>query len=375
MCAAKLSDNFDVALLDKNSRVGKKLLASGNGRCNIFNSQTETAFYSNDFVQTLLKKYPTERLIEEFKGLGVPLCFDENCAYPQSYQSSCVVNALLQATQKATVKVDFDACSIEKCGNGFKVLSADGKEVIGKAVVLACGSNASFGYASLKLGENFNIKHKSFIPALCPLPCKACEIKGMSGVRVKCQASLVSGKKVLFKDKGEILFKENALSGILSFKLSFYMQKAMLQTALVELDFAADKTQQQLYDYILSFKKAKSTEQLLACMFQKTLAQNILERSNSKGEITAKSADMLSKIIKNYTIEVKAPTNISQAQAAFGGFVTDQFDSQTLRLFGEDNIYAMGEMLDVCGDCGGFNLMWAWCSALAVSDDLKKRLK
>ncbi len=351
----------DVCLVEAKDRLGKKILASGNGKCNILNRDLNAAFYNTDFVKYSIGKYNFDVLYNYYSNLGVMLKEDEEGrVYPYTESSNTILNALLDqlSLYKVDVLLNEEVKSIKKENDGY-IIKTTNRQIETNKIVLATGSNASFGINSHGLLGDLGQKTTKLKQALVPLKTKA--IIGANGVRAKVKLSLYIENKMVFSEDGEILFKEGAISGILAFKASIYLSRWMVKNnkdevnAFVLLDFVPSMNLDNLRKYL---SNSKLTNPLIGVV-HKAIAQNV------KGKDIAFE-------LKNYKCKIDGLTNLENAQVMSGGFDVNFFDDKTYMSKTLNNVYACGEVLDVDGQCGGYNLSFALASSLCVVDSICK---
>lgn len=372
MCALKSAQKgADVTILERNDRVGKKLLATGNGKCNLSNLSVSKDAYNSSFVEKVLSRYDAQKIIAEFASLGLLCKADsEGRVYPYSESATTALNVLLQRLAEYGVQTicDCSAQKIEKKGDGFKVIATKG-EYLADKVVLATGSDATSGFNSHSLVGEFGHRTTRLNYAIAPLLCN--DVKGANGVRAKVYASIAVNGKTLMGERGELLFKDNALSGVLAFRLSSMLARYRdaVKSCEVIVDFVPDMSEKDLADYIYENCSAYAP---LEGILHKALAYNVLSRVPMDRSLimSRKKADDIARGCKNFKVNVTGVSGRSSAQVASGGIELDGIDDSTLQSKLCKGLYIIGEATDVDGLCGGFNLHWAWASALACSEDV-----
>lgn len=351
----------DVFLIEAKDRLGKKILASGNGKCNILNRNLNASFYNTDFVKYAIEKYNFDVLYNYYSNLGIMLREDEEGrVYPYSESSNTILNALLDqlSLYKVDVFLNEEVKSIKKENEGF-IVKTTKNQIKTDKIVLSTGSNASFGINSHYLLGDLGQKTTKLKQTLVPLKTKA--IIGANGVRAKGKLSLYIENELIFSEDGEVLFKERAISGILAFKASIYLSRWMVKNnkdevnAFVILDFVPNMNVDELRDYLNNSKLSNP----LFGVVHKAIAQNI------KGKDIAFE-------LKNYKCKIDGLTNLENAQVMSGGLDVNFFDDKTYMSKTLNNVYACGEVLDVDGQCGGYNLSFALASSLCVVDSICK---
>ena len=372
MCALKSAKKgAEVTIVERNDRVGKKLLATGNGKCNLSNLGASKDAYNSPFVAKVLAKYDAQKIIAEFASLGLLCKADsEGRVYPYSESATTVLNVLLQRLAEYGVEIQCDcvAQKIEKRGDGFKLITSKG-ELFADKIVLASGSDATSGFNSHSLVGDFGHKTVPLNYAIAPLLCK--DVKGANGVRAKVYASIAVNGKTLMGERGELLFKDNALSGVLAFRLSSMLARYRdkVNSCEVIVDFVPDMSEKDLADYIYSNCSVYAP---LEGVLHKALAYNVLATVPMDRSLimSRKKAEDIARGCKNFKVNIEGVGGKSSAQVASGGIALDGIDDTSLQSKLCNGLYIIGEATDVDGLCGGFNLHWAWASALACSEEM-----
>lgn len=375
--AAERLPGARVMIAEKLDRTGKKLLATGNGRCNLSNSDLSAGHYHGSF--------DTDRIFagapgaaEFFGQLGVLLITDsQGRIYPRSESAATVLNALRERAKELEIaeKCGFELTSYSRIKGGFRLCSASGEELNCKRLIIAAGGYAapSFGTDGrvLRMLKEKGYKTGKICPAVAPLRVPPELLKGMKGVRLKGVVSAFSGEKILGSERGEIQFTENSLSGICVFNMAHFFQKYEGKLELL-LDLTPDMDKEQIIAYLRGLRRSRGERpisELLTGLFAKNPALHLLKRaglSPSNGCISAISNDDILRIVqtvKSLTFPVTGCSPWQNAQATCGGVhkscVNSQFESVT-----EKGIFFAGEILDTDGDCGGYNLQWAWTTGI-----------
>ena len=333
-----------VVILEKEDKVGKKILVTGNGKCNLSSVCVEKENYNTEFVSDIIK----EDVLKFFDEIGlVTKCMGERI-YPYHESASGVVNLLrknLKDTQIITNSYVTDIVITEK---GFKVNGYEGKNV-----VLCTGSKATKGTESYGLYQKFG--HKLITPkaSIVPLITQSTAIKGLANLRAKVSVSLIKNNVKIYSQTGEILFKNDGLSGICSMMLSTYIARNGGEYD-VSIDFAPDMTEEKLDIFIKNHN--------LDGMLLKAISEKI--KSVAKEEKRE-----ISNVVKDFRVKNVFNGTLKSAQVACGGLDIKQF-SENLESKLVKGLYACGEVLDVDGECGGFNLHFAFASGLRVGKNI-----
>lgn len=372
LCALKSAQKgAEVVIVERNDRVGKKLLSTGNGKCNLSNLNVSPSAYNDAFVAKVLAKYDAQKIMAEFASLGLLCKADaEGRIYPYSESATTVLNVLLQRLAERNIKIVCDcvAQKIEKRGNAFKVVTSKGDFEADK-VVLASGSDATSGFNSHSLVSVFGHKVTPLNYAIAPLLCK--DVKGANGVRAKVYASIVINGETLMGERGELLFKDNALSGVLAFRLSSMLARYRdkVNSCVVNVDFVPDMSEKDLADYIFNNCSVYAP---LEGVLHKALASNVLSALPMDRSLimSRKKADDIACGCKKFKVNINGIGGKNSSQVTSGGIALKDIDDTTLQSKLCQGLYIIGEAQDVDGLCGGFNLHWAWASALACSEDM-----
>lgn len=340
LLAGLLSQNNIDYDIYNNGKVGSKLLASGNGRCNISNENIDKKYYHNSPFYDLILPYHKD-LLDYFSNIGIyTFTDDEGRMYPYSESSQSVLNAFLEQIDKAII--DCKIKIIKKTND--KYILNDNNIKYDK-IVLATGSMASL-LKNKQIGYNdylksLNVKISNLYPSLCGFVLKD-SVKEISGVRCKALVSLYNNKKLIHKEKGEVIFKNEGISGICIMNLSsYYSHLENKDNSYIELDLAPNLNYQNL-----------------VCILNPKLLIYV-----KKNNIN----------IHKFKLNILSTYPFENAQVISGGIVYEEFN-KNLSLKKDNNIYATGELLDIDGICGGYNLTSAFCSALVVFRSIKNEI-
>ena len=383
-CAVSAAQNgaSHICLLERLSRPGKKLLVTGNGRCNLSHENITSDSYHGTFDPTpLLNEIPDIRTFFEQSGLFT-VTDEAGRIYPLSNTAASVLDALRFAAEKSGAEIITDAhCEeITPAPNGFTVKSAD-HTITAKTVVLAGGGCASPVHGSdgscLSLAGSLGHKTTPIRPALCPLPAE--NIKPLDGVRCKCTASLTQNSSLIRTEHGEVQFTKTALSGICIFNLSAVCTGG---NAAVTLDLLPNFTMQQANQMLITAIKSRPniiSADTLTGIFNRKLAVYLLKRAGinhdlSANKLTAQQITTLVQIAKSLQFAVTAPTDFTSAQVTAGGVKGAEVD-ETLMSRKINGLFFAGEILDVHGDCGGYNLHFAFASGIKAGRSCAKYIK
>lgn len=371
-----------VTILERNPRVGKKILATGNGRCNYTNVFLDVKNYHGEnakFVYSPLSQFSVENTIDFFERLGITHVVEDNGkVFPHSFQASSVLDVLRYELEEIGVEVKYNSFvkKIEKRKNKFTLITEDNGKIIGDKVIIATGgcampSSGSDGNGfdlALKLGHS--IVHT--FPGLVQLKLEGNFFKRIDGVKVVGRAALLDDETVLGEDYGDILFTNYGISGPPILQLSRKALHLINQgkSPVLKVSIIDDRNSEELREYLkvrFSYMPKKSIETGLIGLLNKRLIPVILnetgiDRMKSVAQMTNEEVYRLASILTDWRFHVIGSKSFDFAQVTAGGVDTREIDSSTMESKIIDGLYFAGEVVDIDGDCGGFNLQWAWSS-------------
>lgn len=392
--AAKINKpHYNITILEKYNRVGKKLLATGNGRCNLGNIYASPENYHSvrgnalGFTATALAKFPPQSNTEFFRRLGLLIKTEETGRqYPYTNQAGSVLDILRLQLNALGVKTITEAEVYEiSHTEGFTVKTPKGSFNAEK-LVLATGGIAS-PQISNSLGTDkilHAIGHKTtpLFSALTQIKTSGNLPKIMKGIRIPCRINLFNCDEKVQTEQGELLFTDYGISGIPAFQLSrkvsenFSQANPQKQTAEIDtlpmLSFA--ETEAMLKNRVNTLET--TAENLLTGIINKKLGQQTVKMCGisplSRNIKTLNEGELqtVCHMLKHLRLNVTGTTGRKNAQVTAGGLCLEKFNSQTMESEILKNFYAIGEALDIDGDCGGFNLTWAWSSARLAAENL-----
>ncbi|MCR5278814.1 MAG: aminoacetone oxidase family FAD-binding enzyme [Lachnospiraceae bacterium] len=369
-----------VTILEKNDRVGKKILSTGNGRCNFSNlSLSENYYYTDDdgFLKKALNKFNNQDLIFFFTELGLLIKDKNGYLYPACEQASTVLDLLRLAlsSRKVEVKTDAKVVSAAKKGNKFKVKTADGSEYEFDSLILSAGGLAGLpekekanGY---DLCKAFDLKVTKLYPALTQLHCEGMNFKAVSGVKSDCELFLFVNDELVMKQGGEVLFTDYGISGIVSMQVSHYAAECLDAGSKVSvvLDLLPGFDEEALRGFIipkLLLDEDKTAEEFFTGLLNKKLNTEIIKLNGLKpsekiGNYSQEEIIKAVLSVKELMLNVTATNGFESAQVTGGGVVTSEL-SEDLESIDNKGLYVTGELVNVDGICGGYNLQWAFTS-------------
>ena len=370
ICAINLArKGFNVAVVDGNTFPAKKLLVTGNGKCNILNSNLSNEFY-NVNVDEYFKKCNFQKMKEYFNSIGIEIYEDsQHRCYPITNSAKSVVSAIGNQFQKLGIKFFGEQAvqKFQKKGDYFEIFLKN-SVIVSKKLVLACGGNKMLDCLC-------DEKIAPFVPSLVALKTKE-STKKLDGVRVQNIKVTVKSNNKQYCQKGEILFKDNGISGICVFNLSSYLSRINDFNSQLFIDFLPDlsieKTNDLIKEHMFIFENACD---VLTGIVQEKVAQEILKRVNvlnlKSKQLKIEQIKNISKLIHNLDYETCACYDNNQVYS--GGIELNSL-SECLESSHTHGLYFAGEVINVDGECGGYNLSWAWASGMIVADEIALKL-
>ncbi|NLY08771.1 MAG: aminoacetone oxidase family FAD-binding enzyme [Tissierellia bacterium] len=394
LTAKSANPQLDVVVLERNNRLGKKLLATGNGRCNYTNMNMGPEFFHGgnpEFVLQSLKRFGRDDTIRFFENLGIEPWVEEGSGkvFPYSRQSSAVVEALTMALIEHGVKIEYNAkvLNINK-ENGLFELDLGDVKLKSKAVVLAAGGSAHPASGSdgngYELAIKFGHRATTILPSLVQLKAEIPAAKSMDGTKLAYWLALIANRKEVDRRYGDVLWTADGLSGPGILDLSREAihrynngEQILLRVILWEQD--RQKTTDMLMKRV-KLHENRSMEELMIGLLPKKIIIPFLSfhgiDSNAKGlEISRKDLQKIAQGLCGWDFPMTGYRDYVFAQTTAGGLRTDGFSPATMESELVKGFYAVGEVLDIDGDCGGYNLQWAWSSGYVAGMSVAREVK
>ncbi len=373
----KLFNNqIDITIFEKNSRIGRKILASGNGKCNLSNQTLLVDnIYNNEFATKIYNEFPPIKLREYLDTLGLFTKLDQaNRVYPQTESSNSVLDLMLLHLNNLNIKIKTEetVLDIKKQNNKYLVVTKNTSDLF-DYVIISTGSKASSKLGSNNEGydilKKLNVNITPLKPGLVGIKTKKQDVSTLSGIRQKAIVKLYDNDKVIFEEIGEVQFKDEGISGIVVMNASSIIARASSNVNMT-LDLLPNYDKEELIEklkYIQSLNKNISLKELSHGILPKMLANKICDLLKDK--LNIKEFVNLS---KNYPIKVEGTYGFDNAQICVGGIDLSEL-KDTLELKKHPNIYATGEVLDIDGLCGGYNLQFAFASGFVAANAIYQK--
>ncbi|MDD7796261.1 NAD(P)/FAD-dependent oxidoreductase [Clostridium sp. 'White wine YQ'] len=387
---------IDVAILEAGDRVGRKILTTGNGRCNISNSTITSPFKgfhsSNEkFPITTLENFSVNDTIDFFSFLGLPIVELENGKlYPKSLQASSVVDVLRLALEDRSIPV-YNSCKVKSIHKNKKfILSTSNEEFdsfsCGK-LILACGGKSAEKTGSDGSGYSLSrdLGHKVItpLPGIVQLKLDYPYLKALSGIKFDGLASISIDGKVHRKELGELLFTDYGISGPPILQLSALASRAIYEgksvDILIDMNPEASHTDVDnfLQGHLSIFSHRKISDALIGIVNKKLIPTLLKEASvdnfhKPAWELSWQEKSKLISLMKEWKFKCIGTNGFNNAQVTIGGVDTRDVNEESLESKLVSGLYFIGEILDVHGDCGGYNLQWAWSSSHKAINSILK---
>ncbi len=383
-----------VTILEGSGKPGRKLLTTGNGRCNLTNLDDDICrkYHSDEdpavtekFVSAVMESRGPSETIEFFRKIGLPVIDREGWVYPRTGQAQSVLRVLMKEAERLRIRL--------KCGAKIEKLSYDGQKRVwnvradgwdyeADCVILACGSSAAPDTGSdgsgYKLAGMLGIRVVPPEPVLTGMLIDDRDIAAASGARTPAKITLTADGRVLHEETGEIQWAEYGISGIAVFQLSRFLKTAKKvegpeAAPLVHIDFAPDLSLDAVRDEMrnmIDHFGGNVTPEALFGAFVHERAAAFLSRKNAPWTQAAKNAwelsDLTAKALKSTCLPVRGTRSLKHAQTASGGVALSELRAGTLESVRYPGLFFAGEIIDIDGPCGGYNLQWAWSSGDAA---------
>ena len=363
----------DTIILEHMDRVGKKILATGNGKCNYTNEVQGLSCYRGEnpaFAVPVFRQFDQKKTVAFFREIGIEPKIKNGYYYPASEQAASVLDVLRMEAAYTGVKeiVSCEIKAIKRQGDFFLIRTGTG-DFRAKSIIFATGLFASPKSGSdgsaLPYIEHFGHHIIDIVPALVPLQCRQSFFKMLAGIRAEAEVKLFVENAQIASDFGEVQMTAEGISGIPVFQVSRYGIRALKQGKNVTLilNFLPEFSREQLKAFLKIRKENcpyKGKKDFLIGLFPDKLAKVLL------------SANDLEEAISSYPLKVTGYQSFEQAQVCSGGVDTTQVNAQTLESTRNSGLYFAGELLDIDGKCGGYNLQWAWSSGYVAGVNASK---
>lgn len=379
-------NNNKVTILEKNNVCGKKILVTGNGRCNYFNSDFNISHYRSNnlnILEEIINEENKNKILNFFDSIGIVPKIKNECYYPYSNKAVSIQNGLLLEVQKLNIEIK-DNILIDdiEYKNNFKIKTNEGVIEADK-VVLATGSIASskdkinFGYEIIKKFGHSIIKP---LPALVKLIGNETYFKEWSGIRSDVYLSLYEDNKKIAESKGEAMFTDYGISGICTLDLSGRVARGLYNNKLEQLKIDFLPYLEEDFITYINERNKKLKNRNLTELFEGMLNYKLvnillktikIDNNKNWNQLNEEEKNKIKNIFKSFNLNITDTKSYQEAQICSGGCPLTEINIKTMESLKQKNLYIVGELLDVDGDCGGYNLGFAWLSGMLAGSDYR----
>lgn len=376
ICAAQ--NGAHVCVCERAARVGRKILASGNGRCNISNEAVSPRAYNGDpaFLAAVFDALPPENTRAFLESLGLVFAAEDGRLYPYSFAAASALDALRLALEREGVRVESDRCAVSiqpSRKGGFSVAFSDGSAMRADKVICAMGGKAAPHLGTDGSGLNLlaELGHRitPLYPALVQLRCRHSALKSLKGVRVRAALTLSMSQSGEIRESGEVLFTDYGVSGVAVFQLSRHAAVALSrgEDVRLSLNLWPELTPETLRKRARLFG-AQGADALFTGVFHRLVAQAVLRQARVDDQRCESLSDAqlaaILRAVHSFALPVTGTQSFDQAQVTAGGVDTREIDPRTFESRLYPGLYITGEAVDIDGPCGGFNLHFAFTSGI-----------
>ena len=374
-----------VTILERNDRIGKKILATGNGKCNLSNLDFQTEYYRSEDperVGTIIKADAVRQAQLFFEQIGLMIKSKNGYLYPECEQASAVLDVLRHELTHLNVRVVCDeevVTAKKRTGGGFALETKSGRKYIFDRVILSCGTSAGLKKGTKtdlpkSVASIYGLDYVKQVPALVQLRCEEDFCKALAGVRCQAGVTLRVGNDT-YREDGELQLTDYGISGIPVFQLSRFASYGLLreQKLPVEIDFLPSLKEKEWEEFLRARRQTldyKSMEDFLIGTVHKKIAGVLLKQCGIRPAETAGCVNdsqyaKLSRLMKHFPMTVTGTNPIENSQVLAGGIKLTEV-SENMELIKCEGLYLTGELLDADGRCGGYNLQWAWSTGITA---------
>lgn len=383
--AKRKNPKLNIVVVEKLPRLGKKILATGNGRCNLTNLNAKSEDYANSaFVEAVFAKFPPEKVIDFFESMGLLTYSDsEGRVYPRSNMAASVLDALRFEIDGLGIDVICDTAvtDIKKSKSGFIINNS----IECNRLLMATGGKASPSQGSD--GSGYNLAEKlghsvtKLYPSLVPLTVKD-NVKALKGIRARNVKLTLKNHRILKTTCGELLFTDNGISGIAAMELAAEAEKSISDVksnAFTYIDFLPELQEKELVDYLIKISNIKgrnTVDMLFSGVLPKTIgieickAEKLYKQDKKISQLNRNDIVSAARKAKCFELEISGTKGFANAQVTSGGVSVNEINPLTMESKLCKGLFFAGELIDVDADCGGYNLQWAFASGMLAGKNI-----
>ena len=377
-----------VTILERNNMCGKKILVTGNGRCNYFNEDQNIKHYrSNDteLLKEIITKKNQEKVLQFFKEIGIEPKIKNGYYYPFSNQAVSIQNALLTEIKNINIEIrnEVEVRKIKKQNDKF-IIMTDKENIEANKIIISTGSKSAPKTGSdgsgYKICQELGHTIIEPLPALVQLKGKEKYFKEWNGIRADVAINLYEDNKEIAKEVGEIQLTDYGISGICVMNLSGRVARGLYtgKDEYVKINFLSNlniNTVQECISFIDKRNKSmknRTISELLDGIINYKLLNVLLKNLKNKqwNEISAKDKEKIAESLVELKVNVIGTNSFDKSQVCSGGIPLKEIDVNTMESKLVNGLYIIGELLDCDGDCGGYNLTWAWITGIIAGEEI-----
>lgn len=387
--SANENGNQNILILEKNNRIGKKILVTGNGRCNYTNvTMTPSDYNHPEFVEKVFNQFGFSATINFFDNLGIiPKVEEEGKTYPLSEQASTFLDVFLFEINKRKINVETEqtVMSISKNREIFQVKTVEGRQFNSKNVIIATGGKSMSITGSdgsgFEIAEKLGHKITNLFPALVKLRVESEHLKHLSGVKINTQVDLLLNDEVIQTENGDVLFANYGISGPTILEISRKANELLLERKKPELRVVLIQSisKAKIIDRFQNFSEKEISQALIGIVNKRFISVLLKEAKIEKSNLLVKqlSKEQLFNLINllfDWRFKITGSLGFEDSQVTAGGIDINEVDAKTLQSKVIRGLFFSGEVLDIDGRCGGFNLQWAWSSGYIAGKNASKNI-
>lgn len=389
--AALAQSGLSVTIVERLDRVGKKILSTGNGRCNLSNRDMRAKLYApcDKFVEQVYQATPPQDVLAFFNQLGLMTVEEDGRIYPRSMMAASVLDVLRIGCERENITVLTGETAVSATPSrrgGWSVQLQSGEGLFAPAVLCAMGGSAAPNLGTdgsgVRLLAALGHRASPQLPALVQFKCTHPALKSLKGIRVHAALTLLENNQCIAEESGELLFQDYGVSGVCVFQLSRFAVRALHKKQRVQLAINLLSEIPNACAWLterISARQHITASQLLTGVFHRLLAQALLKEARIAQDtpvsfLAEDDVQRLAKAISALTFTVDGTQGFAQAQVTAGGIWTNEVDPSTMQSHLFNGLYLAGEVLDVDGPCGGYNLHFAFASALTAARAIRVQL-
>lgn len=375
--------NKKVTIIERNEKCGKKLLITGNGKCNYWNKNQDLSHYhssNKELLKQIINKENEKKVLSFFDSLGIIPKIKNEYYYPITGQASTIEHALIYEAKKLNIEIINNITVTKIIKNDFFIINPEKEHIKTKKIILASGSKAAPKTGSDGLGYELakSLNHNIITPkpSLVQLKGEEPYFKKWNGIRTDVTLALYEDNKLIKKENGEIQLTDYGISGIVTFNLSGHIAKNIdkheekiiinFMPWLKENPHKWLKKQIEILDLPVS----ETLERILNYKLINILLKKAEIKTNNWNKITDKDFSNLIRTLTNFELIITSTNSFDKAQVCSGGIPLTEINLKTMESKETKDLYLAGEIIDVDGDCGGYNLGFAWISGIIAGENV-----